>query len=109
MGKPEINDNTQKILVKKEKRTGESYMSPHERTFGNKSNMTDTNSSINLISFKNETLNLLPINEKVLEIPEKDPLVQEGVKYKVPMKHGKICRSAHASERRRKSSGGETK
>jgi hypothetical protein len=52
MGKPEINDNTDKILSLKHIRTGESYVSPHARSnLGN--SRLDMSSNNNTQSFKN--------------------------------------------------------
>ena len=45
MGKPEINPNTYKILELKTKRTGESYMSPSDRSRQGTSRMSHNSSS----------------------------------------------------------------
>ena len=52
LGKPEINENTQKILELKQKRTGESYISPIERSNSGSRRDNSIQNSNGLLSYR---------------------------------------------------------
>lgn len=81
MGKPDINENTAKILTNKQKRTGESYMSPQERNLGaNSRSQMDSSSmaSFNLLSYRQETDKCpFSINDNASEAQLGEKVIQE--------------------------------